>query len=63
MESKQQDAPKEYNENVRKETMDKFIDMELKVLSIIRFDMNYDEASPFTFITDFLHANYSRLQV
>jgi len=43
--------------------MDKFIDMELKVLSIIRFDMNYDEASPFTFITDFLHANYSRLQV
>ena len=41
--------------------MDKFLEIELKVLSIMKFDFDYDNATPFGFIHEFLHANFKRL--
>lgn len=41
--------------------MDKFLEIELKVLSVMQFDFDYDNATPFGFIHEFLHANFRRL--
>ena len=39
----------------------KFIDLELKVLTVIQFDFNYDYATPALFIQDFLHTHFKNL--
>jgi hypothetical protein len=41
--------------------MDKFLEIELKALSVMNFDFDYDNATPFRFIHNFLHANFKRL--
>ena len=41
--------------------MDKFLEIELKVLSVMQFDFDFDDATAFGFIHQFLHANFKRI--
>lgn len=49
-------------ERVQDEIMNKFLDLELRVLTILRFEFDYQFATPFVFNDFFLHEHHNFLK-
>jgi hypothetical protein len=48
--------------NAKEEIYSKCIQLELKILTVIKFDFDYEFATPFPYVQHFLHSNFDRIK-